>query len=404
MSDFHQSNVISTFHRLGEMKLAELEEDLEELGRTRPLALVLPALFSEFEGDALPNILEELKGATYVDQIVLVLGRAGEEQFLYAREALKDLPQRVKVVWVDSPRVQEVLHAMEDAELYVGEDGKGRSAWLAYGYILGKHDARVVALHDCDILSYDRSLLARLAYPIMNRNLGYDFSKGYYARITDRMYGRVTRLFVSPIVRALIETVGHHPFLTYLDDFRYPLSGEVAMTTDLARLNRIPAGWGLEVGTLAEVFRNVSHKRVCQVDLADNYEHKHQPLSPEDPEKGLLKMTIDIARSIFHTLAAEGLVFNDGHFRSLRVTYLRIAQDAIMKFAGDAAINALDFDRHSEGLAVETFSEGLRVGGEMFLDDPTGNAQIPNWSRVADAMPEIHDMLIEAVKDDNERS
>ncbi|MFO7767349.1 MAG: glycosyl transferase [bacterium] len=404
MADFHQSNVISTFHRLGDLKLSQLEEELEGLSKTRPLALVLPALFREFEGDALPNIVEELKGAAYVDQVVLVLGRAGEEEFHYAQDFLKDLPQRVNVIWVDSPRIQKVLHAMEEQELFVGEDGKGRSAWLAYGYILGKHDAPVIALHDCDILSYDRSLLARLVYPIMNRNLGYDFSKGYYARITDRMYGRVTRLFVSPIVRALIETLGHDPFLVYLDDFRYPLSGEVAMTTDLARLNRIPAGWGLEVGTLAEVFCNVSHKRVCQVDLADNYEHKHQPLSPEDPEKGLLKMAIDIARSIFHTLAAEGVVFNDGHFRSLKVAYLRNAQDAIMKFAGDAAINGLTFDRHSEGLAVETFGEGLRIGGEMFLEDPTGNAQIPNWSRVADAMPEIHEMLIEAVRHDNEGS
>jgi glucosyl-3-phosphoglycerate synthase len=292
---------------------------------------------------------------------------------------------------------------MEEHELYAGEDGKGRAAWLAYGYILGRGEAKAIALHDCDILSYDRKLLGRLAYPLMNPQLAYEFAKGYYARVTDRMYGRVTRLFISPLVRALMQLVGHRPFLVYLDDFRYPLSGEVALTTDLARLNRIPSGWGLEVGTLAEVYRNVSTKRVCQVDLAINYEHKHQPLSPDDPKKGLMKMCIDISRSIFHTLASEDVVFGEGLFRSLQVAYLRAAQDTIVKFAADAAINGLRFDRHAEGLAVETFLQGLRIGGQEFMKDPSGNVQIPNWSRVADAIPDVHQRLVEAVMEDNDR-
>ena len=68
------------------------------------------------------------------------------------------------------------------------------------------------------------------------------------------------------------------PYLRFLDDFRYALAGEFAMTADLARVIRIPSHWGLEVGVLAEVYRNVAPLRVCQVDLTDNYEHKHQDL------------------------------------------------------------------------------------------------------------------------------
>jgi glucosyl-3-phosphoglycerate synthase len=30
---------------------------------------------------------------------------------------------------------------------------------------------------------------------------------------------------------------------------------------------------------LVEVFRNCSLKRICQVELAENYDHKHQDLS-----------------------------------------------------------------------------------------------------------------------------
>jgi glucosyl-3-phosphoglycerate synthase len=401
VGDFYQSNMISTFHWHGTRSLPELERELDRFARHQHLSLVLPALYAEFEGRALPQILSELEGASYVHEIVLVLGRADRKQFRAARETVRRLPEPANVLWIDSPRIQKVLRTMEENDLYIGEDGKGRSVWLTYGYLLGRGESQVIAVHDCDILSYERGLLARLVYPLMDLKLSFEFAKGYYARITDRMFGRVTRLFVSPLIRALTELIGHESFLAYLEEFRYPLSGEVALTTDLARLNRIPAGWGLEVGTLAEVYRNTSPKRVCQVDLAVKYEHKHQPLSPEDPEKGLLKMCIDISRSIFHTLASEGIVFGDGLFRSLQVAYRRTAQDTIVKYAGDAALNGLTFDRHAEGLAVETFLQGLRLGGEQFMTDPTGGAQIPNWNRVADALPDIQEQLVAAVTEDN---
>ena len=89
------------------------------------------------------------------------------------------------------------------------------------------------------------------------------------------------------------------------------------MDIDLARVNKIPGDWGLEVGVLAEVYRNCSVRRVCQIDIADNYEHKHQALSTDDASKGLLKMCIDISKSIFRTLASEGIIFSDGAFKSL---------------------------------------------------------------------------------------
>ena len=401
MADFYQSRVIATFHKLGQPNIDQLESELEYLSKKRNLSLVLPALFSEFEREALPNILEELKRVNYIHEIVLVLGKADADQFDHVCSVMQELSRdRVSIIWLDSPRIKDVLRTIEEQNLYIGEDGKGRAVWVAYGYILGKGETRIIAQHDCDIVTYDRNLLARLVYPAMNRNLGFQFVKGYYARVTNRMYGRVTRLFVSPLIRALVELVGHRPFLIYLDDFRYPLAGEVAMTSDLARLNRIPGGWGLEVGTLAEVFRNVPPRRVCQVDLSESYDHKHQPLSADDPEKGLLKMCIDISTSIFHTLASAGVVFGEGIFKSLNAAYLLHAQDTIWKFAGDAILNGLEFDRHEEGLAVETFARGLEMGGQFFMENPTGMAQVPNWSRVADALPEIQQKLVDAVASD----
>jgi glucosyl-3-phosphoglycerate synthase len=233
-------------------------------------------------------------------------------------------------------------------------------------------------------------------------NLGYEFCKGYYARVTDRMHGRVTRLFMTPLIRSLQRLVGHHPLLTFLDSFRYPLAGEFAMVTDLAWTNRIPGDWGLEVGVLAEVYRNCALRRVCQTDLSDNYEHKHQALSAEDPEAGLHKMSVDIAKSLFRNLASEGVVLSEGLLKTLRATYLQIAQETIKKYEDSAAINSLKFDRHQERMAVEVFLKGINLASEVFLKDPLGIPMISNWSRVAAAVPDVFDRLIAAVEADRD--
>jgi glucosyl-3-phosphoglycerate synthase len=215
------------------------------------------------------------------------------------------------------------------------------------------------------------------------------------------MHGRVTRLMVTPLVRSLQQLVGPHRFLGFLDSFRYPLAGEFCMTTDMARVNRIPWDWGLEVGSLAEVYRNYSPRRVCQVDIAATYEHKHQALSADDPEKGLMKMTVDICKSVFRTLASEGVVFSDGFFKSLSVAYLRNAEDTIMKYEADAAINGLVFDRHEEAKAVEAFTRAISIAAGVFMENPLGAPLIPNWNRVISAIPGVLEMLKKAVVEDN---
>ena len=43
---------------------------------------------------------------------------------------------------------------------------------MTYGAILGEGDIEVVALHDSDIVTYDRSMLARLCYPVTNPTWG----------------------------------------------------------------------------------------------------------------------------------------------------------------------------------------------------------------------------------------
>ncbi len=401
MSDFHQTGVVATLHRLGARSLEALEEDLRKFARRQPIALVLPALYSEFEGEAMPRILDEVSRAPYLSQVVVTLGQANAEQFADARHRLAGLHPHMRVVWNDGPRLQKIYSDLQAAELPAGEDGKGRSCWMAYGYVLASGRSRIIALHDCDIFNYSREMLARLCYPVADLRVDFVFSKGYYARVTDRMYGRVTRLLVSPLLRTLGRLLSNPPLLVYLDSFRYPLAGEFCMMTDLARINRIPGDWGLEVGVLAEVYRNFSVKRVCQVDLCDNYEHKHQSLSAEDPQKGLMRMTVDIAKTLFRALAAEGMVLSEGVLRTLPAQYLRTAEDSITRYQADAMLNGLAFDGHAEEEAVDAFAHGLRLAADSFLADPLGAPLIPNWSRTVAAIPDIYAQLEEAVEQDN---
>ena len=405
MADFHQSGAITTLHRLGNPDLGRLEDELLGYSRSRPVALVLPCLHAELGGPALKGIVEELHRVPYLREVVVSLsGKADPSQFQEMQDLFQDVPclagGRPIVVWADGPRVQSLLARLADEGLDPGADGKGRATWLAYGYVLASQHSRVVAVHDCDIRNYSRELLARLCFPTANPNMNYEFAKGYYGRVTDRLHGRVTRLFMTPLLQALKSVLGSIPLLDYLGSFRYPLSGECSMTTDLVRANRIPADWGLEVGVLAEVFRNCSLKRVAQVELVANYDHKHQDLSHDDATRGLHRMVVDIAASLIRNLASYGVEFDAGFLNTLIAAYVRTAQDSIARYSDDAKLNGLLFDRHAEEVAVETFSGALGAAGLDFVRDPMGAPQIPNWSRVVSAMPGFLDDLKSAVEAD----
>ncbi|MDR4508305.1 MAG: hypothetical protein MRJ65_08740 [Candidatus Brocadiaceae bacterium] len=401
MGDFFQNGEITTLHKFSTTNLERIEIDIMQYARTRPIALVLPTTPTEMRGPALPRIVEQLKDARYLNQIIVALGRFNENDFQEAKDFFSVLPQETKLIWNDGSKIQNLYNLLNEEKISAGEDGKGRSAWLAYGYVLATEKSKVIALHDCDIVNYDRELLARLCYPIVNTNLDFEFCKGYYSRVTDRMHGRVTRLFVTPFIKSLKLTSGNNDFLEFLDSFRYPLAGEFSMMTDLARINRIPGDWGLEVGVLAEVYRNCSKRRICQVDLCETYEHKHQPLSDEDISTGLTKMSIDIAKSLYKNLASMGIVFSGEYFRTLRASYQRIAHEFIEKYNHDSAINGLYFDRHQEMMAVDAFTRSILIAGERFLENPWGIPFIPNWNRITSAIPNFFHKLIEAVESDN---
>ncbi|MEP4487232.1 MAG: glycosyl transferase [Halioglobus sp.] len=402
MGDFYQNGIITTLHNLSGRSLEDMEEELMLFSKKRPMGLILPSLFSELEGEALPQILDHLEQVPYLSEIVIGLDRADKAQYEHALKFFGRLPQHHRVLWNDGPRLKALDAKLQAQDLAPKEMGKGRNVWYCMGYILASGRAESVALHDCDILTYDRSLLARLIYPVANPSFNYEFCKGFYARVADgKINGRVSRLLVTPLLRALKKTLGEMEYLEYMDSFRYPLAGEFSFRRDVLTDIRIPSDWGLEIGVLSEMYRNYANNRLCQADIADVYDHKHQVLSVGNDEAGLSKMSIDISKALFRKLATRGVIFNSELFRSLKAAYYRIALDFVETYHNDAVMNGLTLDIHTEEKSVELFAENIMKAGEAFLDRPMERPFIPSWSRVISAHPDILSELATAVEEDH---
>ncbi|MGR6431151.1 glycosyl transferase [Rhizobium sp. PAMB 3182] len=403
MADFHQNGVVATLHNFRERTTAEIEKDLELFSKVRPITLILPSLYSELEAPALEKIVDELSQVNYVSSVVIGLDQATREQYLHAREYFSRLPQEHHILWNDGARLRAVDERLAEANLAPDQPGKGRNVWYCIGFVLGQRNAGVVALHDCDIVTYRRDMLARLVYPVTNPGFPYVFSKGYYPRIADgSLNGRVTRLLVTPLLLSLERVLGHHPYIDYLKAFRYPLAGEFAMRSHILADIRIPSDWGLEIGVLSELWRNYSNMAICQVDIADRYDHKHQPLSPEDTAKGLSRMSIDICKAVLRKLATDGVVFSQETLRTLKATYYRTALDLVEIYHNDAKMNGFSTDRHKEEQGVELFAANLVEAGNIFLEYPNATPFMPSWNRVQSAMPGVFEEIQAAVRRDAE--
>jgi glucosyl-3-phosphoglycerate synthase len=393
---------IATLHDLYVDK-NRLIKDLTEYTVERPVSVVIPMLYNEIKQPALDNIVKQLDKCTYLSQVIISLAAKNEKEFIEVKRFFSKLTRPTLIVWCNSPPVEDLILQLKSQGLdLMNYRGKGRDVWLALG-IASLH-SYAIALHDADIQSYTEMVPTKLLYPLLEPELDFKFNKGYYARTSlDKtiMYGRVFRLFLHPLLRSLVDLLEHKlNFIRFLRAFRYPLSGEFAMTVDLARDLDIPGGWGMEIGIMAEIYRNVALKRICQTDLGF-YEHKHQEIGTS--EKGLVKMSGDIFRSLLRVLIEEDHIQISRPFLlSLRVLYQKHAQDCVRKYHADALINGITYDRHLEETMVENFSKELMIAGNDYMMKPVG-ARLPDWLRTISARINIREELLEIVEKQNKK-
>ena len=153
MADFHQNGIVTTLHNLTRRPVEELDAELVQFSSSRPMSLIMPSLYTELETRAMPIIVEELKQAEYLSQIVIGLDAASEDQYVRALEFFSQLPQEHRVLWNDGPRLRQLDADLGKLGLAPKEFGKGRNVWYCMGYTLAAKKSDAVALHDCDIVT-----------------------------------------------------------------------------------------------------------------------------------------------------------------------------------------------------------------------------------------------------------
>ena len=394
---------ITTLHDLNVDK-KKLMKSVSDAAVERPVSVIMPMLYKEIKSEALGNILKNLNKCKYLNEIVIPLAAKDQKEFNHVKRFFNDLEVPHLIMWCNGPKTTKLLEGLKSEGINLLKyQGKGRDVWLAMG--IASIKSYGFALHDADVLHYDEMIPTKLLYPIIEPELDFKFSKGYYARVNLEkkiMYGRVFRLFLHPLLRAFVDNIGHEtPFVRFLRSFRYPISGEFALTSDLARDVDLPGDWGLEVGIMSEMYRNVSMKSLCQVDLGF-YDHKHQKMG-KNSEKGLKKMTGDILKTLLRVLIEEDHVeISKESLISLRVLYVRHARDAIRKYHADTHFNSFKYDRHLEESMVEKFSQQIMNAGTSYLRKPVGT-RIPDWLRTLSARRKIREQLLEVVITDNKQ-
>ena len=390
--DFNQGKV-TTIHDFS-MDFNYMKSRLNELKTRYPVGVIIPLHEKDLKDAKIQEIMIGLNNCDYLKKVFIALYADSHEAYERAMAISSAFKIPCKVIWCNKPEVENILEELKEKGLDVTKScGKGKDLWLAIG--IASLELYAIAVHDADILSYSEMLPTKLLYSAVEPKMDFFFSKGYYARINlqnRRIYGRIYRLFVSPLLEALQKKLNHHSsFIRYLQSFKYPLSGEIAIYSDVALNLRIPGDWGLEIGMLAEIYRTISVKRICDVDLGF-YDHNHKDIGQE----ALLKTAEDCLITLLRTLTeVEGIDVSEAFLLSLQVIYRRFAQDKIRQYYGDMLCNSIEYDRHEEETNVDLLSEVITRAGKKYLENPT-SAQLPDWLRVISAMPDARERLAKA--------
>ena len=452
MPSFAQTHSRVTSYFLLE-KTQDLSKRLRYAARWKKPVLIVPALASEFTDPenrpVFENIVRQLSSATYLAQIIFGLDQATEEDVRRCIAILKERGLKNYVIqWNDGPAISSVYRQIGEAGFDLSRRGKGRNVFMGFGVAIAL-GATCVGLLDADIKTFRRRQLDRLFFPVLVHN--YPFAKAFYARWDgQRMFGRVKRLLLDPLLLALKRKFGESreekmlKLVDYLLSFDYQLSGEVVFDADLLRRMRYALDWGVEIFTLIEVWRKAPH--VAQVEFTRRgFNHKHQRVSPDDPSGGLHRMALDIINTLLHALIVEeGLEVGEEFFRDLALTYENIAEEIIKKYSDNSEFNQFAYDRDTEEKMVyDVLSKAIVQTGDM-LTAPSHMAEkllrftaafpeefkpftqaglqqtilgieekvrnhslrarhLPSWERILWKLPEIGKKIVDALEEDKQR-
>lgn len=387
--DFDQKN-ITKIHDFS-MDFNTMSARLQNLGNEYPCGLIIPITETDLKNPMLTKMVDELNACDYLKKVFIALSAVNPKNYEEALRSFRGFKMPCDIVWCNKPEVTAALAELKKKGLDVTRlSGKGKDLWITMG--IASLELYSFVLHDADITYYSKMLPTKMLYPLVEPKFDFFFAKGYYARVnleTKKMYGRIYRLFLNPLLETLQEKLLHQSkFLTYLQSFSYALSGEIAIYTDLALRLRIPSDWGFELGFLAELFRNASFARICEVDLGF-YEHRHKEVNQNELLRTAEDSLVTLLRNLTET---DGIEVSEPFMKCLQVMYRKNAQNKIQQYYADAMCNNLDFDRHLEESTVDSLSATIISAGRKYLTNPA-RTQLPDWRRTVAAMPDIRETL-----------
>ncbi len=320
------------------------------------LAVVAPVAADSVDRPAAETVFQAVAG---IDPDSVIIPARGSPSALREVTDLADsYVDRAEVLWCNSPEIQQLC-----SRYGIPQQGKGSDVWLALGPAADR--AEVVACVDVDVTSATEAQFSRLVAPIDDDTHA---TKAWYTRIEqDTFYGRLCRLLVRPLILAMDEQ-HTDPFLSYLRAFRYPLSGEVAFHSSLVHDLRIPAGMGLEVGVLGELFDLAGPDHIAQVDLG-NHRHSHRPVHGDN---GLATIASQITGALFDSLSVHTGISPDAELVNEYVTW---AKRTVDQHARDASVNGLSYEVAAELEQVEHYRQAVSESADV--------SWLPAWSETA---------------------
>ena len=368
MADFQQQGSITTLHRLVDSGSAEVSRFFAERDVGKRVALILPCLISEFRGTALPRIIDQISELEWLGRIIVGVDGADRDSFEAARALITQLPQPTTTVWNDD----DAMKALDRNLGIAAGSGKGRNLWRSVGVAAGFGEVDTIVVHDADISTYESSFIARLARPIVDDRLGFDFVKGFYPRFdSEGLNGRVTRLLVGPLLESLISSEPDNEDLRYLASFRYPLAGEFASRISVAQSIPMPEHWGVDISLLVAV--KALGAAIAQTDLTDRYDHKHQLLSADNAQLGLHRMAGDVIGTL---LSIAGTDVIDANMFDEKLQHAASAHRA------NAISNGIPANEGQELVAGKLFSQLIRESRAVLPPD------LPSWDQLCCDFPD----------------
>lgn len=368
MSDFHQNSRVTTISSLP----TGMPTTINPSAKT---TCIIPCLIDEFQNTAITNILNVLESLPSIVDVIVILDRATEAQY----EQLKStMPRKVSLIWKDATHVTAFCEQCGVEPI----QGKGFNLWLGLGIALNKGHSTHFITHDGDILNYDKAFISNLLTPLTHPLLSLHFVKGYYPRVDKKLFGRVTRLLMNPLLIALKKGAGYSPFLEFLSSFRYILSGESGWTESLAWDLEIEAQWGVELSLLSSAYAHVP-AFCAQAQLCDRYSHKHRNLKSSNAAQGLDQMAHKVSSALMYYCSKHNVVIPE----DLSCAYAEMGNQLLRSYQSIAHCNGLTYNLEEEQEAINIFTTLLAKNRK---ESPT---TLPCWKKVFQHYPRCKEYL-----------